>query len=238
MAFMEIGLRLGDPTGAAAVAEDQEQQLGEAAAAAAAAAAVVTDTIDSGDENEGDHDQDEDKDGSSGGKPCHVYVGNLSWQTSWQDIKDHFRSAADGSSSDVVRADVAVGPDGRSKGYGLVVFKDTAAAERAIATCHDSELGGRLIVVRKDRSDEQSAGGTVSSPSVGGRRVYVNNLAWDVSWQDLKDHFRNASGTALNVLRADVLQVRELVGLLAISRSVGRSVGRSVSPVRLIDDPT
>ena len=238
MAFMEIGLRLGDPTGAAAVAEDQEQQLGEAAAAAAAAAAVVTDTIDSGDENEGDHDQDEDKDGSSGGKPCHVYVGNLSWQTSWQDIKDHFRSAADGSSSDVVRADVAVGPDGRSKGYGLVVFKDTAAAERAIATCHDSELGGRLIVVRKDRSDEQSAGGTVSSPSVGGRRVYVNNLAWDVSWQDLKDHFRNASGTALNVLRADVLQVRELVGLLAISRSVGRSVGRSVSPVRLIDDST
>ena len=235
MAFMEIGLRLGDPTGAAAVAEDQEQQLGEAAAAAAAAAAVVTDTIDSGDENEGDHDHDdgggnEDKEGSSGGKPCHVYVGNLSWQTSWQDIKDHFRSAADGSSSDVVRADVAVGPDGRSKGYGLVVFKDTAAAERAIATCHDSELGGRLIVVRKDRSDEQSAGGTVSSPSVGGRRVYVNNLAWDVSWQDLKDHFRNASGTALNVLRADVLQVRELVGLLAISRSVGRSVGRSSVP--------
>ena len=25
-----------------------------------------------------------------------------------------------------------------------------------------------------------------------GRRVYVSNLAWRTSWQDLKDHFRTA----------------------------------------------
>ena len=39
-----------------------------------------------------------------------VYVGNLAWQTSWQDLKDHMRSAGT-----VVRADVFLDDNGRSK---------------------------------------------------------------------------------------------------------------------------
>lgn len=33
-------------------------------------------------------------------------------------------------------------------------------------------------------------------------RVYVGNLAWDVAWQDLKDHMRGLGG---DVIRADVM---------------------------------
>jgi len=46
----------------------------------------------------------------SAGPSNRVYVGNLPWQTSWQDLKDHMRQAGN-----VVRADVFVDETGRSK---------------------------------------------------------------------------------------------------------------------------
>ena len=75
-----------------------------------------------------------------------VYVGNLSWETSWQDLKDHFRSAGE-----VLHADVMQGADGRSKGCGLVTFANAHDAARAISTLHDSVLHSRSIFVREDR---------------------------------------------------------------------------------------
>lgn len=47
---------------------------------------------------------------------------------SWQDLKDTFRKAGN-----VVRADVSAGPDGRSKGYGTVLFETTDDADNAIS---------------------------------------------------------------------------------------------------------
>ena len=46
-----------------------------------------------------------------------MYVGNLSWETSWQELKDHFRNAGE-----VSHADVMMEHDGRSKGCGIVSF--------------------------------------------------------------------------------------------------------------------
>ena len=75
-----------------------------------------------------------------------VYVGNLSYETTWQTLKDHFRTVGE-----VLHADVMMGKDGRSKGCGLVSFASAKDARSAISTLHDSELGGRLIFVREDR---------------------------------------------------------------------------------------
>ena len=154
-----------------------------------------------------------------------VYVGNLSWETSWQDLKDHFRSAGE-----VLHADVMQGADGRSKGCGLVTFTSAHDAARAISDLHDSVLHSRSIFVREDREaalpglpapagrgsgaappagmpppPQRSVG---APPAVGvlpaeaGTKVFVSNLAFETSWQDLKDHFR----TAGEVLHADVMQ--------------------------------
>ena len=38
-----------------------------------------------------------------------VYVGNLSWETGWHDLKDHFRAAGD-----VTHADIMQEHDGRA----------------------------------------------------------------------------------------------------------------------------
>jgi len=122
---------------------------------------------------------------------CRVYVGNLAWDVAWQDLKDHMRQAGD-----VTFAEVMQEADGRSKGCGIVEFANAQAAQQAIATLNDSDLKGRMIFVREDRENRQGMGGGGNSCS-----VYVGNLHFDVSWQDLKDHMR-ATG---NVDQADIL---------------------------------
>eukprot|EP00729_Bicosta_minor_P000155 gene155-32869_t len=91
-----------------------------------------------------------------------VYVGNLSWRTSWQDLKDHFKVVGN-----VVHADVMTGNDGRSRGCGVVEFDHCNGAVAAIEQLNDSELDGRPVFVREDREDyELKAAGIV--PLYGG----------------------------------------------------------------------
>jgi len=152
------------------------------------------------------------------GKRC--YVGNLSWRTSWQDLKDHFRQVGN-----VVFAEVMMEPgsERRSKGCGIVEFETPEEAARAIIELHDSVLEGRKIMVREDREDYElkRRGGNTYRPrgprgghgggpgGMGGgqsrKRVFVSNLAWETSWQDLKDHFKQSG----NVVYADVMKSGE-----------------------------
>ena len=84
--------------------------------------------------------------GGAGVAGRRVYVGNLSWDCKWQDLKDHMRSTGE-----VLHADVLHGPDGRSKGCGLVEYSAPEEAQRAIQELNDTELMGRMIFVREDR---------------------------------------------------------------------------------------
>lgn len=136
-----------------------------------------------------------------------VYVGNLSWDVTWTDLKDHMRLAGD-----VKWADVICEHNGRSKGCGIVEFEIEEGAKQAIETLTHTELKGRMIFVREDREGSGSEGrgghrprriGTASSnPNHTSKNsVYVWNLSYDVSWQDLKDHMRKAG----NVDQATIL---------------------------------
>ena len=78
-----------------------------------------------------------------------VYVGNLSWDVMWQDLKDHMKEAGT-----VIRADVMMGEDGRSKGCGIVEYSSVDEANNAILRLHNSNLKGRLIFVREDRDKD------------------------------------------------------------------------------------
>ena len=116
-------------------------------------------------------------------------MGNLSWDVAWQDLKDHMRQAGD-----VVYAEVLEEDSGRSKGCGIVEYSSASDAQKAIAQLTNSELNGREIFVREDR--ETTPAGHKNSLS-----VYVGNLAFETSWQDLKDCMRAAG----NVDKADIL---------------------------------
>jgi len=164
-----------------------------------------------------------DRSGGGGGEGKSIYVGNLSYEVAWQDLKDHMRTAGE-----VVYAEVMTMHDGRSKGCGIVEFSTPEGAVEAIATLNDTDLKGRTIFVREDREQGGGGGGGNGGPKEGeggfaapggwhqaggkggGRgggnhgnlSVYVGNLAYETSWQDLKDHMRAAG----NVDKADVLK--------------------------------
>jgi len=76
-----------------------------------------------------------------------LFISNLSWNTSWQNLKDHFAQAE----RKVIRADVVYGPQGRSKGFGTVLFETEEDATHALNMLDQSELDGRVISVRLDR---------------------------------------------------------------------------------------
>jgi RNA recognition motif-containing protein len=144
--------------------------------------------------------------GGEDGQSKRVYVGNLSWEVAWQDLKDHMRTAGD-----VQYAEVMTDHDGRSKGCGIVEFTTADGAKEAIEKLTDTELKGRMIFVREDREQGGGGGGGYHhggggggggwhhqggrghhGHGGGGLSVYVGNLAYETSWQDLKDHMRAA----------------------------------------------
>mmetsp|Transcript_108631 Transcript_108631/g.264141 ORF Transcript_108631/g.264141 Transcript_108631/m.264141 type:complete len:144 (-) Transcript_108631:54-485(-) len=75
-----------------------------------------------------------------------LYVGNLPYRTSWQDLKDMF-----GDVAEVSHADVPVGADGRSKGFGIVEMASADDAQAAIRALDGKAVEGRNIEVRLDR---------------------------------------------------------------------------------------
>ena len=75
-----------------------------------------------------------------------MVVLNLSWQTSWQALKEFFSAAGK-----IVRADIATDDNGRSRGYGTVRYGSEEEAATAIATLNGAEFEGRVITVRMDK---------------------------------------------------------------------------------------
>merc|ERR1712146_460814 len=80
--------------------------------------------------------------GGGGSNSKRVFVGNLSWDVSWQDLKDHMRKAGD-----VVHADVLKRRDGKSSGGGIVEYATAREAKNAMAELNDTDLNGRMIFV-------------------------------------------------------------------------------------------
>jgi len=138
---------------------------------------------------------------SSGGddekQSCRVYVGNLSWEVSSEDLKEHMRDAGN-----VTNAEVMTVADGRSKGCGIVEYSTPEEAKEACDTLGDTEVKGRMIFVREDRGTSSGRGRgeggqhNGESRGGGGASVFVGNLAYETSWQDLKDHMRQAGNVA------------------------------------------
>lgn len=75
-----------------------------------------------------------------------LYVTNLPYSVSWQDLKDLFRNAGN-----VIRADVNMGFDGRSKGTGIILFESISEAQNAVKQFQGYDWQGRMLEIREDR---------------------------------------------------------------------------------------
>ncbi|KAI1760000.1 RNA-binding domain-containing protein [Hypoxylon sp. FL1150] len=105
--------------------------------------------------------------GGSGGGNRQIYVSNLPYTVGWQDLKDLFRQAA--RNGQVIRADVHLGPDGRPKGSGIVMFENPDDTRNAIQQFNGFEWQGRMLEVREDRFAFQGGLGGHGRGGYGGR---------------------------------------------------------------------
>jgi cold-inducible RNA-binding protein len=101
-----------------------------------------------------------------------IYVANISFQASEQDLKSHFSGFGEVQ-------DVKILSDrdtGRSRGFGFITMQTEAEASSAISGLNDSDFMGRRLFVSVAREREQRSGG--SNFRGGGdrpRNNYSNN---------------------------------------------------------------
>lgn len=79
-----------------------------------------------------------------------IYVGNLSYDVSDDDLKGVFAEKGTVLSANVVMDRES----GRSRGFGFVEMEDAAAATSAIDELNGSEFRGRKMVVNEARPRE------------------------------------------------------------------------------------
>ena len=84
-----------------------------------------------------------------------LYVGNLPYETSEQDLETLFAAAGAVESVNVIR-DPATG---RARGFAFVEMATDEAAQAAIRTLADHQLGGRALTVNEARPKTSSGGG-------------------------------------------------------------------------------
>lgn len=76
-----------------------------------------------------------------------LYIGNLSYQTSEDDLMQHFTQYGKINEVKIIKNNRT----GRSKGYAFVRYSKTEDASRALAS-HGYQLNGRSLVVRIAKS--------------------------------------------------------------------------------------
>lgn len=84
-----------------------------------------------------------------------IYVGNLSWQMTDEDLRILFEQHGAVGSAKIVKDKVS----GRSKGFGFVEMENDAEAQAAITALYDSEVMGRKIIVNESQPKQQGTGG-------------------------------------------------------------------------------
>ncbi|MDT5156471.1 MAG: hypothetical protein QOH51_828 [Acidobacteriota bacterium] len=84
-----------------------------------------------------------------------LYVGNLSFQTSSEDLRDLFAQAGTVESASVVEDR----DTGRSRGFGFVEMATKEEGEAAIAQFNGKDLQGRNLNVNEARPREDRGGG-------------------------------------------------------------------------------
>jgi RNA recognition motif-containing protein len=70
-----------------------------------------------------------------------LYIGNLSWGTTTEDLKSHFEQF--GTVSDAIV--ITDRQSGRSRGFGFVTMDNDEEANKALEECSGVELDGRAI---------------------------------------------------------------------------------------------
>ena len=100
-----------------------------------------------------------------------LYVGNLAFTTSSQDLQELFAQAGTVESASVVEDR----DTGRSRGFGFVEMSSKEEGEAAIAQFNGKEVNGRALNVNEAKPRENRGGGGGRGGFGGGRGGFGGN---------------------------------------------------------------
>ena len=83
-----------------------------------------------------------------------IYVGNLSYEATEEDLREAFQKHGDVSSVSIIMDKMT----GRSRGFGFVEMPDKGQAQAALNALNLQELRGRAITVNEARPKEERTG--------------------------------------------------------------------------------
>lgn len=95
-----------------------------------------------------------------------LYVGNLSFDTSEDQLKAFFAEVAPVSRATVIRDKFT----NQSRGFAFVEIDDAELANKAIAALNGRSLGGRALKVNEAKPQENRSGGGGGGFGGGNRR--------------------------------------------------------------------
>lgn len=95
-----------------------------------------------------------------------LYVGNLSWTMTEDDLRTLFEQYGTVTSIKIVKDRET----GRSKGFGFVEMENDTEAQNALSSLYDKEVQGRKIVINEaqERPAKPGGGGGFKKRSFGG----------------------------------------------------------------------
>ncbi|KAK1355386.1 Phragmoplastin interacting protein 1 [Heracleum sosnowskyi] len=114
-----------------------------------------------------------------------VYVGGIPYYSNEEDIRSFFESCGTITEVDCMRF-----PDtGKFRGIAFISFKTEAAAKRALAL-DGADMGGLFLRIQPCKTTIEKKVSDFSPAIVEGyNRIYVGNLSWDITEEDLKSFF-------------------------------------------------
>lgn len=97
-----------------------------------------------------------------------LYVGNLSFRVTSDDLQEHFGTAGEVESANIVMDRET----GRSRGFGFVEMSSKEEGEKAIEEFNGKEFEGRELKVNEAKPQENRSGGGGRGGYGGGRGGY------------------------------------------------------------------
>lgn len=130
-------------------------------------------------------------------KPCKMFVGGLSWQTTTDVLTDFFEE----NFGEVLECNIMKDPvSKRSRGFGFITFADPETVDKVLQShrenpiCLDEKIIDPKVAVPPKRANNNNK--SYTTPQT--RRIFVGGLSSDSCDEDLREYF-NSFGKVADV---------------------------------------